>query len=153
MFDHADFVPIPSLTPSSKRRDDRITGQDEPPQPSIEDITAGTPTVAQAPSEAPSCHVVQGCSMAGEGVALALTDGRLCHAIVSQASEVVLKNETEKAWPEWSTWKSRHGRVLQLAYSPAHDALMTLEVGATEGNSQKHWDICSLLILPISCPP
>lgn len=69
---------------------------------------------------------------------MALSDGHLCQAMLSQMSEVVLKYEPEETWPKWTTWKSRHGQVQQLKYSPAHDALMTLEVTTHRSTDMKN---------------
>lgn len=81
------------------------------------------------------CNVVEACAMAGDNIALALTDGRLCHGNLSRILKLDAKSvdgddpfEGGRARSGWSTWNSRHGKVLELHHSPAHDALMTLEV-------------------------
>lgn len=73
-----------------------------------------------------AAHVVEACAMDGDNVALAMSDGNLCHAKLSPPTE--LTPMQEKRWPHWRSWPSRHGRVLQLKYSPVHGALVTLEV-------------------------
>lgn len=82
------------------------------------------------PGNANYCHVVEACAMVGENVALAMSDGRLCHANISTVLKAGARDDAHRglhARPEWSSWNSRHGKVLELHHSPAHDALMTLE--------------------------
>lgn len=103
-------------------------------------VSSDTGVPPWLPDKASYCHVVEACAMMGEDVALAMSDGRLCYANISTLSTVLkagARDDEDKrldAWPDWSSWNSRHGNILELHHSPAHDALMTLEasvVGST----------------------
>lgn len=72
------------------------------------------------------CHVVEACAIGNGDVALAMSNGKLCYANMSRKIE--LNPTDEKMWPHWRSWPSRHGKVLNLQYDRAHDALVTLEV-------------------------
>lgn len=76
--------------------------------------------------------VIEACAMAGDNVALAMSDGELCNAKLSQtrATAPKLMSTEEQRWPIWTSWPSRHGKVQSLQYDPAHDALVTIEVRA-----------------------
>ena len=99
-------------------------------------MTHQTPSVAVEDQPGPcsmvtSTHVVEACAMDGENVALALSDGRLCYADLSRSTEPLaapLAEQENSRWPDWECWRSRHGNIEQLAFSPTHDAIMTLEV-------------------------
>ncbi|CAM9176689.1 unnamed protein product [Ectocarpus fasciculatus] len=83
-------------------------------------------------------HVVQACPVAGDEVALAMSDGQLCYARVSQTRVTAVEPDQmeERRWPDWTSWPSRHGNVQSLHYDPAHDALITLEQATTAAGDQ-----------------
>ncbi|CAM9954653.1 unnamed protein product [Ectocarpus sp. 12 AP-2014] len=83
-------------------------------------------------------HVVQACPVAGDNVALAMSDGQLCYARVSQSRVTAVEPDQmeERRWPDWTTWPSRHGNVQSLRHDPAHDALVTLEQATTAAGEQ-----------------
>lgn len=85
-------------------------------------------------------HVVQACPVAGDNVALAMSDGQLCCARVSQTRVQAVEPDQmeERRWPDWNSWPSRHGNVQSLHYDPAHDALVTLEVRTTSAAVRIH---------------
>lgn len=148
MFDKADLVTLPGLTTSlgdaaSDKRKLRVDHAGSATLrnvvPEVNERSSSTPSeslggfvlpnaVGDAPRQGQTCYVVEACAMGDENVALALSDGRLCHANLSRSSE--LASVEEGRWPDWRCWASRHQRVLQLTYSSAHDALVTLEVNA-----------------------
>ncbi|CAM9443689.1 unnamed protein product, partial [Ectocarpus sp. 13 AM-2016] len=83
-------------------------------------------------------HVVQACPLAGDNVALAMSDGQLCYARVSQSRLTAVEPDQmeERRWPDWTTWPSRHGNVRSLHHDPANDALVTLEQATTAAGDQ-----------------
>lgn len=166
MFDKADLLPLPDLPPSREEQQRAVE-----PRPSdvgseavgnsrstaarnrsntADDgdtaVSARSASKAPALLDGPHCHVIEACAMADENVAVAMSDGRLCHAKLSSPTWLPKQAEddaaegaagdpdqrAERKWPHWSSWNSRHGGVLQLTYSPAHDALMTLEVSLAD---------------------
>lgn len=71
-------------------------------------------------------HVIEACAMDDENIALALSDGRLCHADLSRSDQPL--PSPARPWPNWEQWPAKHGSVKQLTFSPVDGALMTLEV-------------------------
>lgn len=155
MFNEADLLPLPVVPPtpgigsSSGLYSLQKAAKDAANSSSAEGIAAASTQAdarvgAAAPpswrrgvvdDNAKRCHVVEACAMVGDNVALALADGRLCQGNLSRILEVDAKGangndpvDGEEARSGWSSWNSRHGKVLELHHSPAHDALMTLEV-------------------------
>lgn len=145
MFDKADLVTLPGLatSPGDAASDNgqlrvhpagsatlsitvpEVNERSSPPE-SLRAVVHNVDGNARAQGE--TCYVVEACAMGNENVALAMSDGRLCHANLSRSRE--LASVEEEHWPDWRCWASRHQRVLQLTYSSAHDALVTLEVNA-----------------------
>lgn len=123
MFDAADLITLPGLVPGAGdgvfRRD---IGKES--VPGAEKAVKGGGVLNRN-----LCHVIEACAMGGHDVALVMSNGELCHANISEgrtaAPEVV---PTDGRWPHWTSWPTRHGKVLSLQYDPAHDALVTIEV-------------------------
>lgn len=119
MFDTADLIALPGLASGASDGASRrgIVGQNAP----------GAETAVLNRN---LCHVIEACAMGGHDVALAMSNGELCHASISKgrtaAPELVPKED--RRWPQWTSWPTRHGKVLSLEYDPAHDALVTIEV-------------------------
>lgn len=143
MFDKVDFVPLPSIVPRHSRDDslvataaaepfDSIARKDAVPRSFHSSRCGATGAFLSGPEQGDSAagasHVVHACAMNDDDVALAMSDGSLCHASLARPKEVLLREGERETWPEWSSWDSTHGAVLQLTYSPKHDALVTLEV-------------------------
>lgn len=127
MFDEADLITLPRLGQGACYGVSRKAATSESFPAAAGNETA--PTLNQN-----TCHVIEACAMAGEDVALAMSDGKLCHAKLSQTRATAAKlvpTEENKRWPLWASWPSRHGKVDSLQYDPAHDALVTIEVKST----------------------
>lgn len=151
MFDEAELIELPALigqevisSPELREPFVRAENADAPSTSgdgpgkntslsegtAISTATASTATTAAGAAlpAAQTRHVVEACAMGGDNVALAMSDGELCHMKLSRLTEPVLAEEDEVQCPNWSAWRSKHGSVLHLQYDPAHDALVTLEV-------------------------
>lgn len=127
MFDAADLIALPGLVPGA--------GDGGPTIDVARDRVAGVETASAAAGGVLNrnlSHVIEACAMRGHDVALAMSNGELCHANISKrgsaAEELVPTEDTR--WPKWTSWPTRHGKILSLQYDPAHDALVTIEVRA-----------------------
>lgn len=129
MFDAADLIALPGSVPEA------IGGV--PRRGTSRESVPGEETTAAAAPEGGVlnrnlCHVIEACAMGGHDVALAMSNGELCHANIAQgrtaAPEMVPTEDRRR--PQWTSWPTRHGKVLSLQYDPAHDALVTIEVRA-----------------------
>lgn len=132
MFDAADFVALPEVAqPISHGVHARKNGagSHEGFRAKRSNTTAAAATAATVLNRN-TYHVVQACAMAGDDVALAMSNGDLCHAKLSRSRTVAAEPVPveERGWPTWSSWPSRSGKVQSLQYDRAHDALVTLEV-------------------------
>ncbi|CAM9297879.1 unnamed protein product [Laminaria digitata] len=136
MFDAADLIALPELigarNASSGLRESsvEVPGTAGNEHDETTSLSEGTPR-----------HVVEACAMGGDNVALAMSDGELCHTKLSRLTEPVLAEERQQCpnqpnRPNWSSWPSKHGSVLHLQYDPAHGALVTLEHGTTAAGDQ-----------------
>eukprot|EP00752_Nemacystus_decipiens_P011911 g10562.t1 len=76
--------------------------------------------------------------MGGHDVALAMSNGELCHANISKGRPTAPTSvsKEDRRWPHWSSWPTRHGKVLSLEYDQAHDALVTIEQATTAAGDQ-----------------
>lgn len=125
MFDAADLVALPRLLPGASRGvPGRNTTTERFPEGKT-NLDGGAAFLNRNTS-----HVVEACAMAGGNVALAMSTGELCHANLSRARSATaeLVPMEDRRWPHWTSWPTRHGKVLSLLYDPAHDALVTIEV-------------------------
>ena len=143
MFDAADLISLPELNgarnASSGLRESRVgTESIEVPRVSGEGtLTAAAAEAAAAGAAAASStavptaqprYVVEACAMGEDNVALAMSDGELCHTKLSRLTETVAEERQRPNQPNWASWRPKHGSVLHLQYDRAHDALVTLEV-------------------------
>lgn len=147
MFDKADLLTLPELITSpgnavsdnGKLRNNHVgsvtlniavpeVNERSAPPESLRTTTVLPNVAGNVRAQGETCYVVEACAMGNENIALAMSDGRLCHANLSRPRELVSVEEGH--WPDWRCWASRHQKVLQLTYSSAHDALVTLEVNA-----------------------
>lgn len=146
MFDEADLVALPRLFYNPGHNPSRVYGVYQGAQVATvknstrvgeansinSKITAGVEAGKAVPKNTDSSidnetpYVVQACAMRNDNVALAMSDGTLCHTKFARTLE--LFPEEERQWPHWTSWPSRHGSVLQLEFAPAQHALFTLEV-------------------------
>lgn len=121
MFDKADLITLPGLVPGAS---DGVSRRGIARQ--------SAPGVETAVLNRNLRRVIEACAMGGHDVALAMSNGELFHANMSKgrtaAPELVSKED--RRWPHWTSWPTRHGKVLSLEYDPAHDALVTIEVRA-----------------------
>lgn len=117
MFDAADLIALPVVVPGA--------GDGVPRRDIAETAGNGGGVLNRN-----LCHVIEACAMGGHDVALAMSNGELCHANISQARPAApeLVPTEDKRWPRWTSWPTRQGKVLSLQYDPAHDALVTIEV-------------------------
>lgn len=126
MFDAADLIALPGLVPGASRGvPKRDTARESVP---AGERAAGDGGVLNQNL----CHVIGACAMGGHNVALAMSNGELCHANMSKprtAAPEPVPTE-DKRWPHWTSWPTRHGKVVSLQFDPAHDALVTIEVRA-----------------------
>ena len=129
MFDAADLVALPGLAPGASRG---VPRRDAASESLLEGKTKEDGGGVFLNRNSSSCHVVEACAMASGNVALAMSNGELCHANLSNArsATVELVPMEDRRWPHWTSWPTRHGKVLSLLYDPAHDALVTIEVRA-----------------------
>lgn len=166
MFDEADLVPLPTTTPSdghdtSRPRDLHVDAEGvavsrtSGVETSRHGLLSGRAAAADHTNNSMSdatyvCHVVEACAMGNEDVALAMSDGRLCHAKLSRPIELIPLEQ--RRWPQWTSWASRHGSVRQLTFSPAHDALLTLEVSLVRSPLLRH-GLHSFLLAALPATP
>lgn len=152
MFDAADFVNLPlGVKPAG-----RCVSAQEKGAGASDGFRAKESDTAPAEASAATllnrntCHVVQACAMAGDNVALAMSNGELCHGRLSQTRAVAAAPVPmeERRWPTWSSWPSRSGKVQSLQYDRAHDALVTLEVSVLVYALD---DPCDRAIPPLKC--
>lgn len=134
MFDLADLITLPG---SGQGACCRIASRKAA---ASETFAARNTSTAAAPAvnQNTSCHVIEACAMAGDNVALAMSDGELCHTRLSQtraATTAKLVPTEGQRWPVWTSWPSRHGKVDSLQYDPANDALVTIEVRKSTAGS------------------
>lgn len=138
MFDAADLVTLPVPATESSRKasiaQGKYGGARRDPAPNGGTLAEAERTrglVSEAEAVSPydvkrkACYVVEACAMGGDSIAVAMSDGRLCHAELSDKADL---GPQEEQRPAWSSWRSKHGSVLSLKFSQAHDALVTLEV-------------------------
>lgn len=124
MFDAANLIALPGLVPGAN---DGVPSRDIARE-SVHGVD--TPEVDGGVFNRNLCHPVLACAMGGQNVALAMSNGELYQANISQARALTpgLIPAEDRRWPRWTSWPTRHGKVLSLLYDPAHDALVTIEV-------------------------
>ena len=150
MFDAADLIALPELigarnAPSGLEESfagaesvevpnasgfepDKTTSLSEGTLKAAAATAAAAASSTAVPTAQPR-HVVEACAMGEDNFALAMSDGELCHTKLSRLAEPILEEEKQcPNQPNWASWQSKHGSVLNLQYDSAHDALVTLEV-------------------------
>ena len=122
MFDAADLIALPGLAPRA--------GDSVPRRDIARESVPGVETAEAGVLNRNLCHVIEACAMGGQDVALAMSNGELCHANISQGGTAAPERVPmeDGRWPHWTSWPTRHGKVLGLQYDPVHDALVTIEV-------------------------
>lgn len=142
MFDLADLITLPGSGHGTCGGVSRKAAATESFFAARDDTSTAAPTYDQN-----NRHVIDACAMASNNVALAMSDGELCHAKLSQARVRAAKlvPTEEQRWPLWNSWPSRHGKVHSLQYDPAHDALVTIEARARSVLLLSSW-VASFLI-------
>ncbi|CAN0150526.1 unnamed protein product [Scytosiphon promiscuus] len=140
MFDAADFVNLPSEVKAvrhgvSTRKDRATLNEGFREKESDAAATAADAVTVLNPK---NCYVIEACAMGGDNVAIAMSNGELCHANLSRTRAIAAEPVPveERRWPTWSSWKSNSGKVQSLQYDPAHDALVTLELATTAAGDQ-----------------
>lgn len=135
MFDKADLFDLPGLETNSVPIASRIGAGGAFSAAVLREaddfVGVGGNHLSEEFRSAPSSnangpHVIEACAMDDENIALALSDGRLCHADLSRSDEPL--SSPARSWPDWEQWPAKHGSVKQLTFSPVDGALMTLEV-------------------------
>eukprot|EP00903_Cladosiphon_okamuranus_P017758 g16346.t1 len=130
MFDKADLIALPRL--ESGAGDGALRGNIP-----RERVHGAEEVVERGVLNRNLCHVIDACAMGGHDVALAMSNGELCHADISKGRTAAPEAApADGEWPHWTSWPTRHGKVLSLQHDPANDALVTIEQATTAAGDQ-----------------